>query len=461
MFTPEQIDALAASLVSGHEERLVAGIMERLVTSLVSGGDLTIKDQRALETAVAMNRDEVARILARHRAAISRQAKGLVTEALMASDVGDVEVLSSFYAMSLPAGSSAAFARVAQETADGVAAIIARNNLKMASQAQRVWYDVASEAIVAWNHGGTPIDRVMSRAVSRLAKDGLTTIDYASGIKSSIDVAVRRHVVTQVSQASARMTAARLDQYGHDLVYTSAHFGARPDHAVWQGKVFSRSGRTKGHPGLVAETGYGTVTGLLGANCGHQVYPYFEGITQMPGLPDRVNGMTNEELYEATQKQRGYERAVRETKREVDALQKAGLDDTVARLKLGKQQRRLKAFSDAKGLTRQSLREKAYGIGDQPRALRSAANLPVSLPGGLTVSRHALGRAAQRGVSKADIVDALGRPLHKTEVRVDKMGRRSYQVIGERVTIAVNPETGVVSTAWRTGRRRLKRYGSP
>ena len=370
MLTPEQTSALAESIVSAHEQALVSDILDRLVRSLVSGGELLIKDQRLLETAAAMNRDEVAKILATYNRSISKDTRSAVADVLKASDAGDVDILSSLYALSLPSGSTAAFALMAQQTADGVAAIIARNNLKMAYQAQQLWYDVAGEAIVAYNHGGTSIDKIMSRAVSRLSRDGLKTIDYASGVKSDIDVAIRRHVVTQVSQASARMTMARLDQYGHDLVYTSSHFGARPDHAIWQGKAFSRSGRTKGYSDLVSETGYGTVTGLLGANCGHQMYPYFEGITTLPELPERVNGMTNDEMYEATQKQRGYERAIRQTKREAALLQKAGLDDTQARLKLGNQQRRLKAFCDKKGLTRQPGREKGYGIGRQPRGLK-------------------------------------------------------------------------------------------
>lgn len=372
MLTPEQAAALAAAIVSGHEERMVAAIMERLTVSLVSGGALTIADQRTLEKAAAANREEVSRILATYGRRIDRETKRLVTAALKASDTGDVAMLSSLYP-AVAAGSTAAFARMAQETADGVAAIIARNNLKMAYRAQQVWYDVASEAIVAVNHGAMPIDRVMRRAVTRLSSEGISTIDYASGVKSNIDVAVRRHVTTQVSQAAARMTMARLDQYGHDLVYTSAHMGARPEHAVWQGRAFSRSGRTPGYPGLVSETSYGSVTGLLGANCGHSITPFFPGITDLPQLPERgENGMTSDELYEATQKQRRYERAVRETKREAAALQQAGLDDTQARLRLGAQQARLKAFCDKHGLPRQPLREKAYGVGLQPRALRSS-----------------------------------------------------------------------------------------
>lgn len=171
--------------------------------------------------------------------------------------------------------------------------------------------------------------------------------------------------------------------------------------------------------------------------------------------------MTGNEYYEATQKQRRHERRIRETKREVHALQLAGLDDTSARLRLGNQQRKLKAYTDKHGLPRLPHREKAYGIGPQPRALRKDPRpMVIELPAGLTMSRHALGQSAARGVGEIDIRDAIARPLHKTGVRVDDRGRASYQIIGERATIAVNPNTDKVASTWKTKARLRRKYGN-
>lgn len=64
---------------------------------------------------------------------------------------------------------------------------------------------------------------------------------------------------------------------GCDLVEVTAHAGASPEHAGWQGKVCSRSGKSKKYPSIVEATGYGTGPGLGGWNCRHNMFPYYEG----------------------------------------------------------------------------------------------------------------------------------------------------------------------------------------
>lgn len=67
---------------------------------------------------------------------------------------------------------------------------------------------------------------------------------------------------------------------GCDLVEVTAHAGARPEHAEWQGKVYSRSGKSKKYPPLKESTGYGTGAGLGGWNCRHSMFPYYEGTSR-------------------------------------------------------------------------------------------------------------------------------------------------------------------------------------
>lgn len=372
MLSPEEIERLAAGIVSGHEEQLVADMLERLVASLFRDGELTVKELRLLETVAANNRDALASVLAKSQPRIRAETAKAVEDALRASDDGDVEKLTAYYKMPAPSSATALFQRISQETAEGLAQIIMRQNIAMVANAERVWYDVAARAITEYNHGGVPLDRILERSVRRLAREGVQTVDYASGVVSATDVAVRRHVVSQVGQAAGRMTMRRLEQYGHDLVMVSGHFGARPDHAVWQGKAYSISGTTPGYPSFYLVTGYGTVTGLLGVNCRHTYGPFFPGISELPDIESERSGMDNDAYYEATQVQRRHERAIRQTKRDISALQVAGGDDTVARLKLGNQQVRLREHVAAKGLVRQPQREKAYGIGASPRALTRA-----------------------------------------------------------------------------------------
>ena len=106
------------------------------------------------------------------------------------------------------------------------------------------------------------------------------------------------------------------------LVEVSSHLGARPSHAEWQGKIYSL---VKGHPRypyFYDATGYGTGDGLGGWNCRHSFFPYFEGLSSPANAPDFTKS-ENEQVYHDTQKQRSYERAIRQSKRELAALDSA------------------------------------------------------------------------------------------------------------------------------------------
>ncbi len=232
--------------------------------------------------------------------------------------------------------------------------------------------------------------------MSRLAKLGITTIDYKSGVSTSVDAALRRHLVTQANQARNDVLWRRMDEWGCDLVYTTAHYGARPTHAVWQGKVFSRSGRSAKYPPLVESTGYGTAAGLCGVNCRHRMVPYVEGASRPPSTDyseqERLTGMTSGEYYAAAQVQRRLESAVRAAKREVAVGEAAGADVTAGRVRLGELQARLRGHCEASGLRRDYARERAYGVpGAQPRALKAVASV-----------RKVLGRGAE-GVAPGEL----------------------------------------------------------
>ena len=76
-------------------------------------------------------------------------------------------------------------------------------------------------------------------------------ITYPSGHVDSLEVAVRRATITGVNQTCLKVQEARADELGVDLVETTAHAGARPSHAEWQGQIFSRSGKSSKYPDFV------------------------------------------------------------------------------------------------------------------------------------------------------------------------------------------------------------------
>lgn len=138
------------------------------------------------------------------------------------------------------------------------------------------------QCVVKVASGSFSFDAALKDCIRTLSKSGLRTIDYASGRTYQIDTASRMCVRTCISQLSDRITEANIESTGVDLVITSQHVGARPEHEVWENQVFAYKGKSKKYPDFVESTGYGTVTGLKGANCTHEFYPYWEGISVIP-----------------------------------------------------------------------------------------------------------------------------------------------------------------------------------
>ena len=153
-------------------------------------------------------------------------------------------------------------------------------------------------------------------------------IQYPSGRKRSIESAIRTNVITAVNQNMGQLQETRANEVGWDLMEISAHSGARPSHMKWQGKIVSLSGQ-KGYLSK-ADIGYGEATGFKGINCRHSWYPYYKGTTrtysqkQLKEWEDEKVTYNGEKMtkYQATQKQRDFERKIRQDKKDLKAQQK-------------------------------------------------------------------------------------------------------------------------------------------
>lgn len=160
--------------------------------------------------------------------------------------------------------------------------------------------------------GAMGYTQALKEIIDTVVSDGVR-VYYDTGHSDTIETATLRAVRTGISQMSAQIQMKRMDEMDVDLVITSSHLGARPTHQEWQGKIFSRSGIGK-YPDFEESTGYGTVSGLCGANCRHSFSPFFEG---MDNPFEQYDSEENRKQYEKEQRQRTLERRIRKTKREV------------------------------------------------------------------------------------------------------------------------------------------------
>lgn len=364
---PDRFDALAARIVHGSQEEFVARLTRDLAGMLGQG----VANPDRLAVLSRLSREAALAVWAEYEGRVSKECAAAFEEALAEEDE---ELIGALGAWAAAGTYDTGYAAVrAAEAARGVAEIMRRQNVAMCDALADSWYRITAQAVTEVESGGSR-RAAMERGCAALADAGLETIDYSSGVRTQADAALRRHLVTQWNQARNDLLFRRMDEWGLDLVFTSAHFGARPEHAAWQGGVFSRSGSSPDYPPLAESTGYGTVTGLCGANCRHTMTPYVEGHSEPPSTDwseqERLTGMTSDEYYGATQRQRRYEAAIRRTKREIAVGRELGLDMTDKRVLLGRQQARVRQWCAEKGLPRDYERERAYGAGRQPRALR-------------------------------------------------------------------------------------------
>lgn len=215
------------------------------------------------------------------------------------------------------------------------------------SQVYTKYLDAACYDIVT---GAFDYNSVLRRVVTQLTNSGLRQIDYSSGRANRVDVAARRAVMTAVSQITGKISEYNAQKLGTEYFEVEWHAGVRPTHAVWQGRIWSKEQ-------LYSVCGLGTVTGLLGANCYHTYYPFFPGISQRNWTDEWLDAKNEEEaepktfdgkeytLYEAKQRQRQMETAMRAQREKVKLLQAGGADQDEVILHKAKYQGQLNEYS--------------------------------------------------------------------------------------------------------------------
>jgi len=140
----------------------------------------------------------------------------------------------------------------------------------------KAYQDALDLAQMQVSTGVFDYNTAVRNAVKSLTASGLRFVDYEAGHVNHADVAVRRAVLTGVSQMTGKISEHNAAELETDLVEVTAHAGARHDHAEWQGRWYSLSGKSKKYPSLVGVTGYGMGAGLKGWNCRHDFYPVLE-----------------------------------------------------------------------------------------------------------------------------------------------------------------------------------------
>ena len=241
---------------------------------------------------------------------------------------------------------------------------VAKTTLNMTANAlvssgSEAYRHLIGKAYVKASTGAVPLAKAVDMAIEELGEDGLY-ITYESGYRCSVDSAIRRDIVTNINRQVGNQTISNCDYLGYDLVETSYHAGARPEHAVWQGKIFSLSGKSDKYPSFKEATRWGEVDGICGINCRHSFYPHPEEGDEI----DKSAMPTPEEnaiKYKNEQTARAYERSLRQMKRIVHTREVAGMDTAQQKNEFAKLSKAYRKFCDEHDIARQTFRYSAGG----------------------------------------------------------------------------------------------------
>lgn len=375
MLDPDGVERIGSSVrkVYGEAERELLAMLKGQAEAAIRRG----VDYQGMSDSAAdvVHRCEVT--MAQYRGELRSAATLDVVRALEASDREDLRRLGVTLRR-LPDGLRLALSRGSAETVAGILRMIDRDNLSMAGNARTVWLSTVARYSSMVQAGGISADDAVLRAGRDLARDGVKVVTYDNNgrpRREKPDVAVARHIRSQVSQTAGDRTMRLCRELGCDLVEVTSHAGARPSHAEWQGRVYSLSGKSKRYPSFAEATGYyGTgphgALGdrLMGVNCRHGFGPYREGVDRAYSPdPDGDLGWDREEVYRDTQRQRELERQVRAARLDAAAAE-SDEDRTAAQARIWGAQERLRQLTSGKPwLHRAPANELAPGLARQPR----------------------------------------------------------------------------------------------
>lgn len=232
-------------------------------------------------------------------------------------------------------------------------------NTTMLTQSEQVFLDIVNQTVGKVLAGTQTPQEALRDATRMWAEKGIPALIDKAGKRWSTEAYLNMVMRSTVNNVANEMQDVRMDEFDVDLIEVSSHIGARPRCAPFQGRIFSRSGKSRKYPAF-SVTSYGEPAGLFGINCNHIKYPYIEGFSKKTYQP--VKASENKNAYEESQQQRHLEREIRKAKRFLLMMQAMGDDEglKVATQTVRERQADMRAFLEATGRTRNRAREQLY-----------------------------------------------------------------------------------------------------
>lgn len=229
----------------------------------------------------------------------------------------------------------------------------------IAFRTQQAYVEAIDEAYMQTVTGAYSYTNAIQNTVQKLADMGITLKDKA-GRNVQLEVAVRRNVLAGIQSTANNINRDIEKELGCDGYEVTAHIGARPTHAEAQGKQYAINKEDSKKYGIGL---WSDVSDLWEEyNCRHTYFGIILGISEPVYTDKELNEYKNATVewngkkipyYEATQKQRQLENAIRKQKRTVQILEKSGINNEIEKIKLAQIQKEYTNFCKETGLQKE------------------------------------------------------------------------------------------------------------
>lgn len=488
-------------------------ILKDITRRLLGAGEMTSTADRLIYKLRMMgeSREEIQKKLSELTGLTREELRAILQDAVLTSWEDDAATLKQLGVELTNPLENAAVIRVMDAEYKKSLSELTNLTRTTMEQSQQDLINMLDEADLRVSSGVQSYSAAVCDILDRYAGKGIEVL-YPTGTKRTLEAAVRCCVVTSMNQTAAQVTNQYIVEAKCDYVLVSAHLGARTQpegqphlagHDNWQGRVYRIVGSAPEYPNLLESTGYdiepgtgaGKVVnplGLHGYNCRHSHKPWDIRLRN-PYVDEngnlKIDSEENKKRYELQQKQRAMERNIRKSKRflavkqqQIDSVAETDVKNILQNdydklaFDLTEQNKAYNKFCTDNNIPPQYDRIKAAGFGrkQEKSAKEGAENYKNSLVSDLSgdiintetkngliingVSSHTLDRVKERNVTSSDIIQSLKEPLHIGDIITDNLGRTSQRFIGEMATVNVNPDTGNITTVWKTGRATRKKY---
>lgn len=336
MLTPEELFAIVETMHPLLDELnawITADLIKRLMARLEQGeAFFTAADDWQIQVyqEAGGHLEALQRELARWTKRADKEIQSIFEDAGIKALARDNAFYEARGLEGSPITQSEGMLRLLEDSYQRTAGTVRNFTRTTATASQQRFIKLLDKAHFLVNSGAVSYTRAVEETVKELASEQ-TKVHYPSGHVDTIETAVLRAVRTGVGQASGNMAIEGMIEHDWDIILVSAHLGARygdggenpGNHFWWQGKFYSRTGRTPGLLLFEKATGYGTGEGLCGWNCRHNFGPGDGEFNPYKSYDSEEN----KRAYDLSQKQRSIEARIRRTKAKLAGLREASMDD--------------------------------------------------------------------------------------------------------------------------------------